>query len=584
MSYQTALTVYEAIEAIHKKKYLLPSIQREFIWEPYQIERLFDSLMRDYPINSFLFWEVNEAKTKQFEFYEFLREYHEKNATHNPKADSLGEEKITAILDGQQRLTSLYIGLRGSFAYRLPRKKKEEDQSYPKRKLYLNLLQKSEEQDLEFEFDFLTDEESSKNDVKHHWFRVGQILDMKEAHWVNTYLIENNLLSDYGKEKAHFANESLSKLHTIIHIKPTISYYLEKSDHLDKVLNIFIRTNSAGTELSYSDLLLSIATAQWLDRDAREVVNEFVDEINDIGDGFAFKKDFVLKACLVLSDITDIAFKVDNFNKANMARINKMWDEITNSIRIAVNLVSGFGFSGATLSSTNAIIPIAYFLMKSQSRDSFVTALKYKNERLKMHRWLLTSLMKKVFSGQPDNILRQIRKIIRDSTNGFPFEEIRTFYRGTNKTIEFSNEDIENLLWSPYGKSITFSVLSFLYPTLDFRNRFHIDHIQPKSLFTSRKLKKRGVEPDEIETYINNYNYLPNLQFLEEIPNIEKKNAEFSEWFKRNYKPSERDEYIRKHYFPDVDYQLNNFIEFFNERKNKLEKKLKRILQDNNDA
>lgn len=73
MAFQTPLTINEIISNIDCKKYLLPSIQREFVWSTGQITKLFDSLMRDYPINSFLFWKVNRENTKQFRFYEFLR-------------------------------------------------------------------------------------------------------------------------------------------------------------------------------------------------------------------------------------------------------------------------------------------------------------------------------------------------------------------------------------------------------------------------------------------------------------------------------------------------------------------------------
>ena len=59
MVFLEPVTIKDAIEKIHKTKYLLPAIQREFVWDTYQIARLFDSLMRDYPINSFLFWEVD---------------------------------------------------------------------------------------------------------------------------------------------------------------------------------------------------------------------------------------------------------------------------------------------------------------------------------------------------------------------------------------------------------------------------------------------------------------------------------------------------------------------------------------------
>lgn len=109
MGYQTAKTIAEVMTGIETKKYLLPSIQREFVWSQKQIETLFDSLMRDYPINSFLFWDVPESKINDFRFYEFLRDYHQRNKRHNPVANTAGMHSVTAILDGQQRLTSIYI-------------------------------------------------------------------------------------------------------------------------------------------------------------------------------------------------------------------------------------------------------------------------------------------------------------------------------------------------------------------------------------------------------------------------------------------------------------------------------------------
>ena len=102
------------------------------------------------------------------------------------------------------------------------------------------------------------------------WFPVGKILDFREESDVNDYLIDNDLNTVADKAQAKFANKALFKLYSVIHNKQTISYYLEESTELDKVLNIFIRVNSGGTTLSYSDLLLSFATAQWEHKDARE--------------------------------------------------------------------------------------------------------------------------------------------------------------------------------------------------------------------------------------------------------------------------------------------------------------------------
>ena len=120
MSYQTPITIKDAIDKIKAKNYLLPSIQREFVWGVDQIERLFDSIMRDYPISTFLFWEVGKDRVNDFQFYEFLKKYHEKDSRHNTKVELDNSEGIIALLDGQQRMTSMYLGLCGCLLYTSP--------------------------------------------------------------------------------------------------------------------------------------------------------------------------------------------------------------------------------------------------------------------------------------------------------------------------------------------------------------------------------------------------------------------------------------------------------------------------------
>lgn len=580
MSYQTALTIAEVVNDIHRKKYLLPAIQREFVWDTNQIERLFDSLMRDYPISSFLFWGVEKEKVNDFEFYEFLRQYHERKQVHNPKASVSGEEGVTAVLDGQQRLTSIYIALKGTYAYKIPRKRWDNDQAYPERKLYLNILSPSTNEGREFDFEFLTaDEAKEKNDTT-FWFPVPKILDLKELEDISNFLIENGIFSDYPKKVASFANRALSKLYKVIHIDPSISYFLEKSQQLDKVLNIFIRINSGGTILSYSDLLLSIATAQWEEKNAREEITKFVDDINNVRSGFNFNKDFVLKSCLILSDFSDIAFKVDNFNKSNMLKIESNWETISKAIRLAVELVASFGYSRETLMSNNAIIPIAYYLFKKESTDSFISADSAKEDRKIIKKWLVLSLTKRAFSGQPDNVLRPIRKLIAENIhNGYPTDKIIEHFKGTNKTLVFTDEDIDSLLAYKYGQSYTFSVLSLIYPSLDFRNIFHVDHIFPKSFFTRNKLLKAGVEDNLVDEFIQRVNRIGNLQLLEAIPNIEKSDRPFDVWLNETYIDNQIDHYLEKHFMPkNVSRDFLNFVEFFINREALMKDQLKSIL------
>ena len=69
--------------------YVLPAIQREFVWKPEQIEKLFDSLMQGYPFGTFLFWKVDPSTSGKFKFYDFVLNYHQRDAAHCPELPAL---------------------------------------------------------------------------------------------------------------------------------------------------------------------------------------------------------------------------------------------------------------------------------------------------------------------------------------------------------------------------------------------------------------------------------------------------------------------------------------------------------------
>lgn len=583
MAYETPITIAEVMRDITNNKYVLPSIQREYVWSSKQIETLFDSLMQNYPIGTFLFWEVGKEKMQDFVFYEFLKNYHERNSVHNKKLDLKGANGVTAVLDGQQRLTSIYIGLKGSYAYRLRYKQRKSDNAYPIRKLYLNLVSGPKEGDNKYDFQFKICD-SVKNSSDEYWFEVGEILNMIEPGDVSVYVSDNISYSDefkYTREQSRFAINTLSQLQKIIHTSLTISHYKEKSTELDKVLNIFIRVNSGGTVLTYSDLLLSVASAQWENHDAREEITEFVDDVNSIGGGFRINKDFVLKTALVLTDFSNIAFKVDNFNRTNMMKIEDNWENIKKAIKQAVYLVSSFGYTGETLSSNNALIPIAYYLLKIGMPDNFVDSSTTKDNKKKIRQWLIRTLLKKVFSGQSDNLLRIIREVLKENgTNEFPLERIIEKFKGSNKSIAFTEDDIdEYLLKLKYGKGETLSTLMLLYPSLDFSNKFHEDHMYPKSKFSKTYLRKQGVPEEMLDIYIDTVNDIGNLQLLPAQINEEKQNKDFSVWFEKQYeKQDEINQYRSIHYLPSMEYSYLNFLKFVEARTALIKDELVKIL------
>ena len=578
MSYQTAITIKDAINNIRKRKYVLPSIQREFVWRPEQIEMLFDSLMRDYPISTFLFWQVDKDRVGAFQFYEFLKDYHEKKNRHNAKADLATDEDVIALLDGQQRLTSLYVALCGSYAKKKPYHHWSNDKAFPPKYLYLYLLEPSDEMETEFRFKFLTKAEA-KTDKG--WFRCSKILKFEDLSSVQMYLMEKGLTdtSKYSKKQSKFAITTLSEFFNVIHQKGTISYFLEKSPELDKVLQIFIRINSGGTVLSYSDLLLSIATAQWTERDAREVIHEFVDDIKAIGDGFDFSKDNVLKTCLVLADL-DVKFKVDNFTKGNMKKIESNWDGISGALKSAVRLVSKLGYRRDNLTATNAIIPIAYFIYINEFEDSILHNSEREDDRKSIREWLARVLLKGTFGGQPDSLYPKMRELMNKHEGRFPLKEIIANYSGQRKSISFSEEDIENLLELEYGKRGTYSALTLLYPGLNYTFNYHQDHIHPKSAFHKTSLRKAGFSEEDIDNFKMWFNTLPNLQLMQETENIQKSAKPFETWLDAQY-PTEsgRNAYLQQHYIStEASLTLKDFEAFHDERWETLKQKFIEIL------
>lgn len=568
MPFETPITIRDVIARIQARELLLPGIQREFVWGPEQISRLFDSLLRGYPIGSFLFWKVDPDHQGDYKFYEFLRDFHERDGRHNPKATPRPGSGLTAVLDGQQRLTSLYLGLLGTYTDRRKYARKGGTSSYSRRKLYLNLTRPTNSEDAQFDFAFRESDDDFVRDEGDFWFRVGRILEYKRTTDVFDLLIEHQLIASM------YPKTCLVELHRSITELPLINYFTEVEQDLDRVLNIFIRVNSGGTPLSYSDLLLSIAVAQWEERDAREAIHGLVDEINrDYGE-FAFDRDFVLKCCLMLADV-DLRWKVENFNQQSMRVIEELWPRIADAIRLTVNLLAGFGFTGKTLASANAVIPIAYYLFKRGSPNGFADSAAYLAERSRIQTWLNIVLLKQVFGGVPDNVLRRMRDVIRNMHEEFPAAAMAADLATTPFTLSFRRSELEALLDAKYGGRYTFPVLAMLYPSLDFRHKLHQDHMHPRSHFTSAQLRKRGIQDALLEQYMMTVDQVPNLQLLEGQPNIEKSATPFAEWLVEAYPDAEqRRQYEERNFVPDSPTDFGSYLDFIAKRRSLMLRRL----------
>lgn len=575
----TPITIKDAIDNIVDRTYLLPAIQRKFVWSSDQIEVLFDSIMRGYPINSFMFWEVKENKVKnQFKFYQFLTEYRQFFKEDNPDIDTKGYKDFKAVIDGQQRLTSLYIGLKGSYAYKLPRKWwYDNEENLPTRHLFLNLsnpLPDENERQMSFDFQFLTKQELDQKATTKIWFKVNDILKYEKTNDLD------KLIEDSGWLSQTYTKETIRQLRKVIFDEKLINYYLETTQEIDTVLDIFIRTNSGGEPLSFSDLLMSITTAHWKS-DARKEIPDVVTKVFEIGNpGFLINKDFVLKACLVLLN-DNIKFQVKNFDQVNVITFEENWDRIKKSIIETFTLLSNLGFNNHSLRAKNAAIPIVYYIYHRGIENDINNPLKYKNDKLLIRNWLCLSLLKGVFGTQSDSVLTGIRKAIKaelaDTSKPplFPLEGIKEEFKANPaKNLSFDNDFIEGLLTTQKDASECFPVLSLIYSHLNFGNQdYHKDHLHPASYFYNSKKAEYQTEEDfKFYTDPTNWNSILNLQLLNGTLNQSKLDTPLKDWVTKNN--------IDKvnQLIPDVSLDISDFKTFLTERKKLLIEQLKKMV------
>lgn len=577
MAFQTPITIADAINRIDTNQFLLPAIQREFVWSSDQIEWLFDSVMRGYPISSFLLWEVQEKTAKEYRFYKFINEYREKYKIHNDEISTAGMHSFNAILDGQQRLTSLYIGLKGSYAYKEYKRKWENtEHSIPTRHLYLNISNalEDEEDGRIYEFLFLNKSDTKEADIyleefedgtSTSWFKVGAILNYKDEQEFDEFVenIDNK-----------FSRLTIKQLRRSILEKPVINYFLESEQDLDKALNIFIRINSGGLALDFSDLIMSIAVANWKEKDARKEIHQLVDAIRD--KDFSISKDFILKTFLYLYS-PDIKFKVTNFSKENAKDFEVHWEKIRDAILATFDLIKTFGFNDYTLTSKNALIPIVYYLYHRNIYRDFSTKTQFKKDRAIINKWLHTVLIKRAFGGTSDSVLSQIRRTFTENVVKKPLKNdivsFPTEFKYITKDLSVGEEFIEDLLGTPMENQYAFSILSLLYPNLDYKNNnFHKDHLHPEFQYDDLNDEDKDNLGWEV------YNSIYNLQMLDANENMSKNNKTLKEWVKSQTKLSTKADFLNNHLIPDVDLDISNFEEFYEKRKTLLIDKMSKIL------
>ncbi len=555
-------SIKEVVDGLNVR-YFLPDIQREYVWlkkaDEKKIEQLFDSILMGYPIGSFLFWKLQKediAKSDEqdsdklnFQLYQFITNYDERKP-HNEKIriEQIKRDDLYIVLDGQQRLTSLYIGLKGTRTLKKKRARSDNPNAYEEKRLYLNLKHQPNMDSPEDNYQFEFHAKKPENDKEHWWFKVGDILEL-ESVW--DYAQEHDLKGDRLK--------LLETLNKAFHDKQLISFFEETEKNLNKVLNIFIRVNSGGVKLSYSDLLMSILTASF-SSDIREKMNELVDALKD--KGFPnVGQDQVLKTCLLLIG-KDTIFELKNFNKKNIKEIEENWEKITESIYNATELLKNFGYAGY-LGSAYILSSLAYFYFLNSKMD--------KNDEQQALKFVRNAQITSYFTPSTDTKLNNIANSMKDVKTFESFNH--NLAKHQTCPLKITNDAIEEMMCSS-SHALVFPILQILYPNLNYKTTtFHIDHIYPKSKF---KKENKKLDKDFYECG----NHLYNLQLLEGAENQAKKDKDPEVWLKEEYKDERAiEEYKKRNYIdPTLKLEWENIKEFRETREKAIIKTLKEVL------
>jgi hypothetical protein len=584
MTYASS-TIGAVVDKVNRTHFL-PAIQRPFVWSSEQVIALFDSLLKGYPISSFMFWALDEETKAEIRCYRFLENF--RPDARNEVTNAEGRS-VVLVLDGQQRLTSLLIGLRGSFSEKAKGARVTNAAAWSAKTLFLDLLKDPDGSDDEDDTDhgitygLAFYDRRPMNNARHHWFKVGSILDYESEDRLEGLIakVRSELHEKAGPFERQLAEDNLRQLHRVIWQDEAVNFYTETDQSADRVLDIFVRANDGGTKLSKADLLMSMITSKWTSGSAREDILGFVDYVNrNLGAPNKINKDFVLKASLVACDF-EVKYNVKSFTNDVIGEIEKNWSGIKRAVENTFRLINRHGLIGENLGSLNAVLPIIYYMYNTPDFDFRGSSEFERANASEMHYWLLNSLLVVAFSGQSDRTITAARVAIRDHLRvarerSFPTQKLFDAMARNGRISQVDDRTIDEILDLPYGRPRTFVALSLLYHGIDWSgSTWHVDHIIPQADAQKSVLRGRNIPEYRVQEMLDSVNRLGNLQILRADENVEKGALPFRSWI-----TGRRADFYDQHMIPErLDLcDITQLPEFVREREKLIRERLLELL------
>jgi len=440
------MKIHDLLNDIENMNLLLPEFQREYVWSREQAKQLFVSLIKQYPVGSLLFWKTGSPPEL-------------KNVDQIP--DKIGTIQI--ILDGQQRLTSLYMLIKNQ----APPFYKEQEISVDPRDLYFNL----ETGDFQYY-------QASRMRGNSLWHSVVNCFNAKS---LNVFELAKNQEEDPEKilKLAQQYNDNLTRLRNINEIQLSVQIVPAHAS-LDEAIDIFDRVNSQGTKLTDAELALTHVTGKWAT--ARRVFKEKIEELK--------KEDFYFDLTFMTRGLTGIACKRALFETIHNRKKEELisgWSQLSKILDYLISLLPHRASIHSTedLNSTNVLVPIIVYL--SLNNDKFHTETSIKHA---IH-WLYSAHIWARYTAQTDQRLEQdLSIVVREKV---PWEMLRVQIIDQRGRIEVKGTDFEGRTAQHPLYRMSY-ILAKSHAAIDWFNgtplgsahgesyRIHSHHIFPQSL------------------------------------------------------------------------------------------------------
>jgi hypothetical protein len=485
--------VIDVVRNIDQHFYQLPSIQRPFVWDEEQILKLLDSLICSYPIGAIMVWKPEDKIRCRSFMHQFESGDHLLSQLPPP-----ADRKAYMVLDGQQRLQSLYLSFKGT---------------YNGEQVFLRIDDYADENEsnLHYHLDFLKPEEAELNPA---WVHLNELAGLSVAK-INPFVRKR--LPNASETERDRAVEIVSLFVQEFAMDESLLFQeVDQSMDYNQVLEVFERVNSGGTKLSKSDLLFSTVKLKIPNMEERFL--KIVDDLND-SDRHNFSTDFIIKAAFV---VFDKKAKYD-FTKLRdgkfVARLGSEFDNLEKTITSLRVWLDGKALikSGRFLRSQSALIPIIDYLMLNKK----YLGPDEGEETTFLRQYLYMSFFSRLYSRALDNVLDQLHDILvkahNENPGRFPIEEIGEFIARREKKESYCFRD--EYLWD---LDLVLNIIDGGVIQIPKLRTWSLerDHIFPQHELFLRKIKFE-------------VNDIGNLRFLGKSRNISKsdtlpdKNSEF---------------------------------------------------------